>query len=84
MIDPRNYGAISLTTGTEVKAMIRKEKEKASVASVFSDFKHPYSVEVAAKLNPVGYQCQSFNDLMVRRQDKGACRALLRFNGPIF
>lgn len=52
-------------TGTEVKAMIRKEKEKTSMASVCSDLKPPYSVELVDQIESSGYQCQSFNDSMV-------------------
>lgn len=45
-------------TRSEVEAMLRKQKEKASPSSVYLDLKPLYLVEVATKPVPLGYTVQ--------------------------
>lgn len=67
----------------EVEAMLWREKQKASVASLYLDFKPPYSTEVAAITYPAGSKMPS-TFWWLKRLYKGAHHLFLRLHRPIF
>lgn len=61
---------VAFMTRFNAEAMLKNEKEKASVSSIYLDLKTPYVAEVAAKPYPVGYITSQFQKFNGRRGNK--------------